>query len=203
MNTLLSWSSSPLINVFFVFLIKFIEFFEFILIKSKDFSTTRWISIFLSTGLGILAKLENSLTSFSMSLICLLIVSKYFSNSWPSLSNLSLYFSLRLSIDNWIGVKGFLISCANFLATVSHASYLSVIKSLSCCSFSLSIIELKFWFNNLNSSSVSSSGTLTSSAPLLIECDAPIKLIIGFVILEAKVIAIEVDKNNNKVTTII
>ena len=33
--------------------------------------------------------------------------------------------------------------------------------------------------------------------------DAPIKLTIGFVNLEANVIAIEVDKNNNNVTTII
>ena len=50
---------------------------------------------------------------------------------------------------------------------------------------------------------VSKSGTLTSRAPLLIESDAPIKLTIGFVSLEAKIIASEVDKNNNKVTTII
>ena len=35
------------------------------------------------------------------------------------------------------------------------------------------------------------------------ESDAPIKFIIGLVNLDAKVIAIEVDKNNNKVTTII
>ena len=39
--------------------------------------------IFLSIGLGILAKFENSFTNFSISLICLFIVSKYFSNSWP------------------------------------------------------------------------------------------------------------------------
>ena len=35
------------------------------------------------------------------------------------------------------------------------------------------------------------------------ESEAPIKLIIGLVNLDAKVIAIDVDKNNNKVTTII
>ena len=63
---------------------------------------------------------------------------------------------------------------------------------------SLSIIELKFLFNCLNSSSASILGTLTSNAPLLIASDAPIKFIIGFVNLEAKVIAIEVDKNNKK-----
>ena len=55
---------------------------------------------------------------------------------------------------------------------------------------------LKFLFNSLSSSSVSNSGTFTSNAPLLIESEAPIKLIIGFVNLEANVIAIEVDKNN-------
>ena len=62
---------------------------------------------------------------------------------------------------------------------------------------------LKFLLRSLSSSSVSSSGTFTSNAPLLIESDALIKFMIGFVSLEAKVIAIEVDKNNNKVTTII
>ena len=46
-------------------------------------------------------------------------------------------------------------------------------------------------------------GTFTSKAPLLIESEALIKFIIGFVSLDAKVIAIEVDKNNNRVTTII
>ena len=64
--------------------------------------------------------------------------------------------------------------------------------------------QLKFiLFNCLNSSSVSKSGTLTSKAPLLIESEAPIKFTIGFVNLEAKVIAIEVDKNNSNVTTMI
>ena len=38
---------------------------------------------------------------------------------------------------------------------------------------------------------------------MLIESEAPIKFIIGLVNLEAKVIAIEVDKNKSKVTTII
>ena len=78
-----------------------------------------------------------------------------------------------------------------------------MIRSLFCCSFNLSIIELKFLFNCLNSSSVSSSGTFTSKAPLLIESDAPIKLMIGLVSLDAKVIAIDVDKNKSNVTTII
>ena len=40
---------------------------------------------FFKIGLGILAKFENSLTNFSISLICLLIVSKYFSKSFLSL----------------------------------------------------------------------------------------------------------------------
>ena len=64
-------------------------------------------------------------------------------------------------------------------------------------------MELKFLLSCLNSSSVSSSGTLTSKAPLLIESDAPIKLTIGLVNLEANVIAIEVDKNKRSVTTMI
>jgi len=202
-KTLFSWSSSPLINLFLVFKAKFIEFFDVNLIKSNDLFINLKRSTFFKIGLGILAKFENSLTNFSMSLICLLIVSRYFSKSLLSLVNLFLYFSLKLSIDNWIGVKGFLISCASFLATLSQASYLSLIRSLSCCSLSRSIIRLKFWLSCLNSSSVSSSGTLTSNAPLLIESEAPIRLIIGFVNLDAKVIAIDVDKNNNKVTTII
>ena len=45
--------------------------------------------------------------------------------------------------------------------------------------------------------------TFVSSTPLLIESDALIKLIIGFVNLDAKEIATAVDKNNNRVTTII
>ena len=65
------------------------------------------------------------------------------------------------------------------------------------------IIELKLEFSCLNSSSASICGTLTSKAPLLIAFDAPIKLIIGLVNLEAKLIAIEVERNSNKVTTII
>ena len=38
---------------------------------------------------------------------------------------------------------------------------------------------------------------------MLIESDAPIKLMIGLVSLDAKVIAIDVDKNKSNVTTII
>ena len=53
------------------------------LTKSTDLLTISTILIFLKIGLGILAKLENSLTKFSISLICLLIVSKYFSKSSP------------------------------------------------------------------------------------------------------------------------
>ena len=52
-----------------------------ILIKSKDFFNYINNINFFNIGLGILAKFENSLTNFSISLICLLIVSKYFSNS--------------------------------------------------------------------------------------------------------------------------
>ena len=51
-------------------------------------------------------------------------------------------------------------------------------------------------FNCLNSSSDSIFGTLTSKAPLLIASDAPIKLMMGLVSLDAKVMAIDVDKNN-------
>ena len=40
-----------------------------------------------------------------------------------------------------------------------------------------------FLFNCLNSSSVSNSGTFTSNAPLLIESEAPIRFIIGFVVM--------------------
>ena len=51
------------------------------LIKSNDLLINFNKINFFKIGLGILAKFENSLTNFSISLICLLIVSKYFSNS--------------------------------------------------------------------------------------------------------------------------
>ena len=102
-------------------------------------------------------------------------------------------------------INSFELAKLKALSEKHHIDYLKIYSnnSLSCCSLSLSIIELKFLFNCLNSSSVSSSGTLTSNAPLLIESDAPIKFMIGFVSFDAKVIAIEVDKNNSNVTTII
>ena len=56
----------------------FILLFVDILAKSTDLLITSIILIFLNIGLGILAKFENSLTKLSISLICLLIVSKYF-----------------------------------------------------------------------------------------------------------------------------
>ena len=89
-----------LIKAFFDNSIKLIEFFDDILIKSNDFLITATKQIFFRNGLGILAKFENSLTNFSISLICLLIVSRYFSNSWLSVLNFILYFSRKLSIDN-------------------------------------------------------------------------------------------------------
>ena len=46
------------------------------------------------------------------------------------------------------------------------------------------------------------SGTFASSSPLLMFSDALIKFIIGFVSLLANVIATAVDRNSNKVTTI-
>ena len=61
--------------------IMFISFFEDILIKSTALFIVLKTLIFLKIGLGILAKFENSFTSFSISFTCLLIVSKYFSNS--------------------------------------------------------------------------------------------------------------------------
>ena len=202
-KTLFNCSASPLISDWLLSSLRFILFFKDILKNSTDLLIISITFIFLNIGLGILAKLENSFTKFSMSLICLLIVSKYFSKSILFFLICGEYFSLRRSIDNCIGVRGFFISWASFLATLSQASYLSVVRSLSCCFFNLSIMELKLLFNCLNSSSVSIFATFTSNAPLLIASDALIKLIIGLVNLDANVIAIDVDKNNNNVTTII
>ena len=113
------------------------------------------------------------------------------------------YFSFNLSIDNWIGVKGFFISCANFLATFSHASCLSDNNNLSCCPFNLSIIKLKFLFNLSISSSASIIGTFAFKFPALMLSDALIKLTMGLKNLEANFILIVIDKNNSSVTTII
>ena len=91
---------------------------------------------------------------------------------------------------------------SEFSAAYSQASCLSVVNNLSCCFFSLSIIKLKLLFNNFYLH------LLGYQVPLYLKhlayaSDAPIRFTIGFVNLEAKVIAIDVDKNNNKVTTII
>ena len=61
---------------------------------------------------------------------------------------------------------------------------------------------LKLVFNSLISSSASITGTFASSSPLLIFSEALIRLTIGLVSLLAKLIAIAVDKNRSKVTTI-
>ena len=45
-------------------------------------------------------------------------------------------------------------------------------------------------------------GTLVSKFPLLMSIDAPIKLDIGLKNQDANLIATEIDRNNNKVTTI-
>ena len=112
-------------------------------------------SFFWNTGFGILAKSENSLTNFSICLIWLLIIFKFswkFSLFFSSKSDEYLFFNL--SIVNWIGVKGFLISWASFLARLPQASCLSLIINLSCWSFNRSIIWLKFLFNIASCDSV-------------------------------------------------
>ena len=101
-----------------------------------------------------------------------------------------------------MGVRGFLISCANFLATFSHASCRSVRSNLSCWVFKRSIIKLKFLFNDSSSLSVFISGTLVSKFPLPILIDAFTKLLIDLKNLEENLIAIETLKNSIKETTI-
>ena len=161
-----------------------------------------WIKLFFwKIGFGILAKSENSFTRLSICLICLLIVFKWLSN-WSFSTELSKlwYLLFNLSIVNWIGVSGFLISWANLRATFSQASYLSDNKSLSCCILSLSIIKLKFLFSISSSLSVFISGTLVSRLPFPISVDAKIKLFIDLKNLDENLIAIVIDRNNNNVT---
>ena len=131
------------------------------------------ISFFWKTGFGILAKSENSFTNFSICLIWLFIIIKLsLKLVWSvSLSWLE-YFVFNLSIVNCIGVNGFFISWANFLAKLPQASCLSLIINFSCCTLNLSIMRLKFLFKISKSLSVFTSGTFASKLPLPIEVDA-------------------------------
>ena len=61
---------------------------------------------------------------------------------------------------------------------------------------------MKFLFSVAISSSDSIMGTLVSKFPLLMSIDASIKLDIGLKNLDANLIATEIERNNNKVTTI-
>ena len=104
------------------------------LIPKKAFPTSAGIIFFC-----------RDLTKFSICFICLLITFKFSLKLDLSLSfNKFENFEFNLSITSCIGVNGFLISCANFLATLSHASWRSEISNLSCCDLSRSIIKLKF-----------------------------------------------------------
>ena len=62
---------------------------------------------------------------------------------------------------------------------------------------------MKFLFNVSSSISLLISGTLVSKLPFPIFDEADIRLFIDLKNLEENLIAIEIDKNNNKVTTTI
>ena len=137
-------------------------------------------------------------------MIWLLIIFKFslklslsFSDNWLE------YLLFNLSIVNWIGVNGFLISCANFRAKLPQASWRSLIINFSCWFLSFSIIKLKFLFNISKSLSVLTSGTFISKLPSPIDVDAKIKLFIDLKNLDENLIAIDIDINNNKETIII
>ena len=161
-------------------------------------------SLFLNTGFGIRAKSENSLTKFSICLIWLLIIFKFsIKFSLFFWSNWSEYLFFNLSIIKYIGVSGFLISWAIFLAILPQVSCLSFTINLSCWFFNLSIIWLKFLFKISKSLSVLTSGTFVSKLPWPIEVDARIKLLMDRKNLEENLIAIEIDINSNRETIII
>ena len=199
-----SWSHS-MCNSFFWFVSKLNFTWEFNLPRSLILLFIILIkSFFLNKGFGILAKSENSLTRFSIWLIWFKIIFKLVSNFFLfSPSKLCVYFDLKLSIVSWIGVKGFLISWANFLATVLQASWRSEFNSFSCWFLSLSIISLKFLFNTSISLSDFNSGTFISKFPIPISFEAVIKLLIEIKNLEENRIAIVIDRNNNKATIMI
>ena len=71
-----------------------------------------------------LAKEENSSISFPISSTCFDMVPAR-DIKFSLLISLSLIFFSILSADNFIGVKGFLISCAIFLAISDHAACFS------------------------------------------------------------------------------
>ena len=205
-KALLICSESHIIFIFVLFDFKLI-------FKLSSSSFIRWILsfskairfVFLKRGFGILAKSENSLTKFSICFICLLIVKRFLSKSFLSSSLLKNFanFEFNLSIINWIGVRGFLISWASLRATFSQASCLSLRSSLSCWSLNLLVIKLKFLFNCSRSLSVLTSGTLIFKFPLPILCEALIKLLIDLKNLDENLIAILIDKNKSNETIII
>ena len=71
---------------------------------------------------------------------------------------------------------------------------------MSCWYLSLSIIRLKFLFNNSISLSALTSGTLVSNLPSPILADAVIKLFIEIKNLDENLIAIVIERNNKRVT---
>ena len=161
------------------------------------------ISFFWYKGFGILAKSENSFTKFSICLIWFFINKRFFSyNSLFSPSKLLTYLVFKLSIVNCIGVKGFLISWANFLAMFSHASCLSEMSNLFCWTLSLSIIALKFLFKISISLSAFISGTFVFKLPFPISFEAEIRLFIEIKNLDENLIAILMDIKSKRVTTI-
>ena len=99
-----------------------------------------------------------------------------------------------------MGVNGFLISWASFLARFPQASCRSLIINFSCWVFNRLIIRLKFLFKVSKSLSVFNSGTFTSKSPLPIDVEAKIKLLIDLKNLDENLIAIVIEINSNKVT---
>ena len=169
------------------------------------FSFNNFTKLFLfKVGFGILAKSENSFTKFSICFIWEFIIFKFSLNDcWSSLVICPEYLVLIRSIVNCIGVRGFLISWANFLDRFPHALYLSFTINFSCWFFSLLIIELKFLFNTSISLSVLISGTFVFKFPWPISVDARIRLLIDLKNLDENLIAIVIEINNSNETIII
>ena len=203
-KTLLSCSLSPLNkilskdfwnSILILLSISDNKFILSLIIWTKSFS--------FNIGFGILAKSENSFTRLPIWLIWLFIILRFSSKLVLSLPSIVFeYFDLILSIVNWIGVSGFLISWASFLAKLPHASCLSFIINFSCCVFNRSIIKLKFLFKVSRSLSVLISGTFISKSPSPIAEDANIRLLIDLKNLEENLIAIDIDINKSNVTII-
>ena len=85
---------------------------------SRTMSRTSFRSI---TGFGMRAKAENSSTMRPMSDTWRMMVSVHWSNTSRSLVIESPYLRRMRSAESWIGVSGFLISCAMRRATSAQA----------------------------------------------------------------------------------